>query len=126
MNRAANISVIKSNHVLKKIFSLLTNVINLNLIRYNKTLQKNNDKDIEDYKNKSKKYKINEENEIVKEYTIDKKRLIFEGQYSNGKKNGKCKEYYNNGKLKFEGEYLNGKKMCGIIYDINSNKSIIL
>ena len=28
-----------------------------------------------------------------------------------GKKHGKCKEYYgNNGKLTFEGEYLNGKK----------------
>ena len=25
--------------------------------------------------------------------------------------NGKCKEYYENGKLEFEGEYLNGKKM---------------
>ena len=35
--------------------------------------------------------------------------LIFEGEYLNGEKNGKGKEY-RNGKLIFEGEYLNGKK----------------
>ena len=29
----------------------------------------------------------------------------------NGIKNGKGKEYNNNGELLFEGEYLNGKKM---------------
>ena len=36
--------------------------------------------------------------------------LIFEGEYLNGKKNGKGKEYDYNGILQFEGEYLNGKK----------------
>ena len=35
--------------------------------------------------------------------------LIFEGEYLNGKKNGKGKEY-DDGKLRFEGEYLNGEK----------------
>ena len=45
----------------------------------------------------------------VKEYYYNGK-LIFEGEYLNGKRNGKGKEYYN-GKLIFEGEYLNGKKM---------------
>jgi len=35
--------------------------------------------------------------------------LIFEGDYLNGRINGKGKEY-NNGQLKFEGDYLNGKK----------------
>ena len=34
---------------------------------------------------------------------------IFEGEYKNGKRNGKGKEYIKN-KLIFEGEYLNGKK----------------
>jgi len=34
-------------------------------------------------------------------------KIIFEGEYLNGKRNGKGKEYYNNGKLQFEGEYLN-------------------
>ena len=36
-------------------------------------------------------------------------RLKFEGEYLNGERNGKGKEYYK-GKLLFEGEYLNDKK----------------
>ena len=37
--------------------------------------------------------------------------LLFEGEYLNGKRNGKGK-YFNpwNGKLNFEGEYVNGKR----------------
>ena len=31
-------------------------------------------------------------------------------EYLNGKRNGKGKEYDNNGLLKFEGEYLNGER----------------
>ena len=37
--------------------------------------------------------------------------MIYEGEYLNGKRNGKGKEYDSDGELKFEGEYLNGKKM---------------
>jgi len=43
-----------------------------------------------------------------KEYDIYDK-LIFEGEYLNGERNGKGKEYYN-GEIAFEGEYLNGKR----------------
>ena len=55
---------------------------------------------------------------IGKEYDSDGK-LIFEGEYLNGKSwNGKGKEYYNyNGKLKYEGEYLNGKRWNGKGYN---------
>ena len=36
---------------------------------------------------------------------------MFEGEYLNGERNGKGKEYdYDNGKLEFEGEYLNGER----------------
>ena len=35
--------------------------------------------------------------------------LIFEGEYLNGKRNGKGKEFYN-GELIFGGEYLYGKR----------------
>ena len=35
--------------------------------------------------------------------------LIFEGEYKNGRRNGKGKEY-RNGILMFEGEYINGKR----------------
>ena len=37
-------------------------------------------------------------------------KLYFEGEYLNGTRNGKGKEYDYNGKLIFEGEYLNGWK----------------
>jgi len=37
-----------------------------------------------------------------------------EGEYINGEKNGKGKEYYLDGKIIFEGEYLNDKRWNGI------------
>ena len=69
-------------------------------------------------------------------------RLIYEGEYINGKRNGNGKEYYKNkliydgiylynyrrkgkeyvnDKLEFEGEYLYNKKWNGIGYDKNDN-----
>ena len=49
------------------------------------------------------------------------KNLVFEGEYLNGERNGKGKEYDYFRKLKFEGEYLNGKRWNGIsrIYYFN-------
>ena len=35
--------------------------------------------------------------------------MVFKGEFLNGEKNGKGKEFYN-GFLEFEGEYLNGKR----------------
>ena len=50
------------------------------------------------------------------------KKLIFEGEYKNGERNGKGKEYNKNGNLIFEGEYLNGKRNGkGKEYDFNGN-----
>ena len=37
--------------------------------------------------------------------------LIFEGEYSYGKRNGKGREFNSNGELVYEGEYLNGEKL---------------
>ena len=39
--------------------------------------------------------------------------LEFEGEYLNGEKNGKGKEYNNIGEIIFEGEYLNGERLNG-------------
>ena len=44
--------------------------------------------------------------------------LKFEGEYLNGKRNGKGKEYDEN-KLIFEGEYINNIKYIGKGYDKN-------
>ena len=80
------------------------------MIIYNKELQKNCLVDLEYYKKQCEKYKICEKNGKGKEYSLNTNKLIFEGEYLNGKRNGKGKEFYENGKLKFEGEYINGKK----------------
>ena len=39
--------------------------------------------------------------------------IILEGEYKNGKRNGKGKEYNRYGDIIFKGEYLNGKKWNG-------------
>ena len=43
------------------------------------------------------------------QYCFDYSKIIFKGEYINGKINGKGKEYKDD-KLIFEGEYLNGKR----------------
>ena len=43
--------------------------------------------------------------------------MEFEGEYLNGKKNGKGKEFNSNGNIAFEGIYKNDKKWEGIGYD---------
>ena len=57
-----------------------------------------------------------EENGKGKEYNGDDDSLEFEGEYLNGKRNGKGKEYYYDGNLKFEGEYLYNEKRKGKLY----------
>ena len=101
---------IKSSFVLKEIFSLLNIKRKLDIIIYSKYLQENLGIDIEDYKKISGKYKIGGKTGKGFECIIDTNIIIFEGEYLNGKRNGKGKEYYKNRKLKFEGEYLNGKR----------------
>ena len=56
---------------------------------------------------------INGNGKMKEFYDRDHKKLYFEGEYLNGKRNGKGKEYNYDGKLVFEGEYLNGKKWNG-------------
>ena len=102
--KAINIEDIKSSYIKKEILSLLNQKKLLNMIIYNKKLQKLFEVDIEDYKKISGKYREGKKNGKGKEYDLKTNRLLFEGEYLNGKKNGKAKEYQDNGKLKFEGE----------------------
>ena len=58
-------------------------------------------------------YKLNQgKGKIIeyKQYFGSENRVCFEGEYLNGKRHGKGKEYNDDGKLKFEGEYSNGKR----------------
>ena len=55
-------------------------------------------------------FEIKDGKGYIKEYN-DNGRLIFEGEYINGQRNGKGKEYdHGESELKFEGEYLNGQR----------------
>ena len=145
INHKITLKDIKSSYNINHIFSFLSQKDKLNLIVYNKEIQKMLSVGIEDYKNSGSKYKIGGKNGKVRLFSIDGKdyHLIFEGKYLNGKKNGKGfeydgysknlifegkylngkrrkgKEYYINGKLKYEGEYLDGKIWNGKGYNVN-------
>ena len=63
-------------------------------------------------------YELINGNGYVEEYLLFQ--LIFGGEYRNGERNGKGKEYHLDGTLKFEGEYRNGKRIGkGVKYDKN-------
>ena len=101
---------IKSLYIIKEIFAFLKEKQKLSMVMYNKHLQKLFGLDIEKWKKISRKYKIGERNGIGKIYELNTNILIFEGEYLNGEKNGKGKEYCPDGELFFEGEYSNGKR----------------
>ena len=67
-------------------------------------------------------YSNGEKNGKGKEY-YDNDKIKFEGVYKYGKRNGKGKEYYKDGEVKFEGEYKNGIMYEGKMYD-NKQKKI--
>ena len=56
-------------------------------------------------------YELTKGNGKVKEYNDYDGKIMFEGKYLNGKRNGKGKEYDNIGKIIFEGEYSNGERV---------------
>ena len=101
---------IKSSYFIQIFFSYVNEEQKLKIIKYNKSLQKNLYISIINYKHFSGKYIIYGSNGIGKEYQGYDDSLIFEGEYSNGERNGKGKEYDDKGKLEFEGEYINGKR----------------
>ena len=71
-------------------------------------------------------YELKNGNGKVKEYHDFDDKLIFEGEYLNGKRNGNGKEYDNKGNIIYEGKYLNGKKMDDIENKINFNSNKVL
>ena len=73
-------------------------------------------------------YKLEKGKGYLKEFN-ENNELIFEGEYLNGEKNGKGKEY-DKYRLIFDGEYLNGKRngkgkeyySVKEIYDVKENE----
>ena len=105
-----NSNQIKSSYIMKSVLSFLNEKQKLKMIVNNKELQKMFLIDVENYKIISGKYKIGGKTGKGFECIIDTNIIIFEGEYLNGKRNGKGKEYYKNNQLLFEGQYLNGEK----------------
>ena len=101
---------IKSTYFSDMIFTYLDERQKLDLVKYNKSLQKKLNITILNYQHFQGCYIIYESKGFAKEYFGKNDELRFEGEYLNGKRNGKGKEYYDDGKLLFEGEYLNGKR----------------
>ena len=102
---------IRSKYILKFFLSHVNEKKKLNLIKYNKNIQSKININILNYKILSGNYTtIYEKNGNGKMYDANNNNLIFEGQFLNGKKNGKGKEYDKDGNMIFEGEYLNGLK----------------
>ena len=109
---------IKSIFITKKVFSFLNEAKKLKLIKYNKNMQSKLNINLVNYKTLSGRYIIFETKQKGKEYDSHDDKLIYEGEYLDGKRwNGKGNKYFFDGKLKFEGEYLNGKKWNGQGYD---------
>ena len=80
------LSDIKSTYITKEIFLFLYEKQKLEMIIYNKQLQKVFGVDLKYYQTLSGKYKIGEKNGKGKEYILNSKKLVFEGEYLNGKK----------------------------------------
>ena len=86
----------------------------LNLIKYTKILQKRINLDLNDYKDYSGRYIIFESKERRKGKEYDNNgRLIYCGEYLDGKKHGTGEEYYNSGYIKFKGKYKNNQRVFG-------------
>ena len=101
---------IRSMKILKEIFKPIDDSKKLNIVKYNKKIQNNLGIKFSLYKIYSKKYIVVETDGKIKEYSRSNDDLLFEGEYLNGKRNGKGKEYYESDKIIFEGEYKNGKR----------------
>ena len=101
---------IKSKYILMQILDILKENRLLKIKRHNKEYQNLLEVNLENYKKLSGKIIIMGFNGYGKEYGSNLMQLLFEGEYLNGQRNGKGKEYYYDGKIQFEGEYLNGER----------------
>ena len=80
--------------IFEKIFPYIPYKNQLLLIKYNKEFQKELYVDINIYKKRSGKYRLIESNGKGKEFILANNKLIFEGEYKNGIKSGKGKEFH--------------------------------
>ena len=101
---------INSTFFIRIIFFYLNEKQKLRIIKYNKLLQNKLDINIINYQYYKGKYVVYESKGKGKEYNSYDNILIFEGEYKNGERNGKGREYSYDGYLEYKGEYKNGKR----------------
>ena len=86
---------IKSKYIIHNLFSFMTEGKKLKIMKYNKFIQKKLQIYINDYEIFSGRYKMEGNNGKVKEYSLDGDKLVFEGEYLNGKEMVKEKNMAN-------------------------------
>ena len=99
---------IKSSYFVKKVFSYINIKKKLKIIKYNSTIKNKINLNLTYYKLFSTRYIIYSTKKSGKEYNL-RNELLYEGEYLNGERSGKGKDYCN-GWNYFEGEYLNGQR----------------
>ena len=117
---------IKSTYFYQKLFLHIDNKIKLELIKCNKNLQTILDISLMNYRFFSGKYIIYDGKGKGKIYDAYNDKLLFEGEFLKGKKNGKRKENDEYISTNFIGKCLNGKIISkenefkdGFVYQYN-------
>ena len=85
---------IKSSYIIKRVFSFLYENMKYEILKHNKKYQNFFYLNIDSYKKLNGRYKKNGINGHGQEFLIESNDLVFEGEYLNGKRNGKGKEYF--------------------------------
>ena len=102
---------IKSSYIKQKLLSYVDKKRKLKIFKYNKHIQNLINVKLIDYRLMSNTFILFEKNEKKGRQFISKNnKLIYEGEFLNGKRNGKGKEYYDDTDSIYEGEFLNGEK----------------
>ena len=125
---------INSVYFLKNLYSNINDRRKLKIIKYNKSLQNKIGINLLNYEFFSNKVIIYERNgrgkkkgkdetngrgkKKGKEYYINSNQILYEGEFLNGERNGKGKEYNWCRDLIFKGEYFKGKRWNGKGYNI--------
>ena len=105
---------VKSKYIQILTFSFLDRKNILDLVKYNLKLQELLEININTYKEISQSIKISKGDGYCRIYDLYTMALKFEGEYKNGKKNGKGKEFYKSHDY-YEDEYSKGEKDGSIL-----------
>ena len=113
------LEIIKATYTIKILFDHIFERRKLKIVKYNISLKNILGLNLIDYIRFSGRYIKYEtkDKDKGKKYNSFTDEVVFEGEYKNGERNGKGKEYDKLGNLIFEGEWKSGKrwnvKRCG-------------